>query len=202
DWDACLLVLEGHSDLVYSVVFLLDSNIVASASGDKTVRIWNAKTGKCEQVLKGHSNSANSVVFSHDSKMATSASDDGTARIWSMETGARVRIVPLGFSTRRLYFTGDDVSGLVTGVGVFSVKNKSNFAPSPIYVGSASSSIHEFSVDGITSWISYGERQLIWLPSWCRYGETAISGNRVVIGCRSGTLVFFSFSLSELRSLA
>ncbi|WAO94541.1 Hypothetical protein NCS54_01212900 [Fusarium falciforme] len=87
DWDACLLTLEGHSGEVRSVVFSHDSTMVASASYDKTVRIWNAKLGKCEQVLEGHSWPVSSVVFSHDSSMVASASYDKTVRIWNAKTG-------------------------------------------------------------------------------------------------------------------
>ncbi|KAG6979136.1 Vegetative incompatibility protein HET-E-1 [Fusarium oxysporum f. sp. conglutinans] len=87
NWDACLSVMEGHSDSVQSVVFSHDSKMVASASDDKTIRIWNIETGECKHVLKGHSDLVRSVVFSHDSKMVASASGDNTARIWNIETG-------------------------------------------------------------------------------------------------------------------
>ncbi|KAK7582828.1 hypothetical protein V3481_012126 [Fusarium oxysporum f. sp. vasinfectum] len=87
NWDACVLTLEGHSDFVNSVVFSHDSKKVASASDDKTIRIWNTETGDCERVLKGHSNRVRSVVFSHDSKKVASASSDKTIRIWNAETG-------------------------------------------------------------------------------------------------------------------
>ncbi|PCD20317.1 hypothetical protein AU210_016184 [Fusarium oxysporum f. sp. radicis-cucumerinum] len=86
-WDACLLILEGHGDFVNSVVFSHDSKKVASASDDKTIRIWNADTGECEQVLVGHNYSVSSVVFSHDSKKIASASWDKTVRIWNDEMG-------------------------------------------------------------------------------------------------------------------
>ncbi|KAM0294477.1 hypothetical protein ACHAPM_011216 [Fusarium culmorum] len=86
-WDACLLILEGHSDDVTSVMFSHDSKKVASASRDKTVRIWNAETGECEEILEGHRNEVNSVVFSHDSKKVASGSNDKTVRIWNAETG-------------------------------------------------------------------------------------------------------------------
>ncbi|CAG1984567.1 unnamed protein product, partial [Fusarium graminearum] len=87
NWDACLLTLEGHSSDVNSVVFSHDSRKVASGSGDKTIRIWDAETGDCERELKGHSKWVNSVVFSHDSKKVASGSYDKTIRIWNTETG-------------------------------------------------------------------------------------------------------------------
>ncbi|KAG6979752.1 Vegetative incompatibility protein HET-E-1 [Fusarium oxysporum f. sp. conglutinans] len=86
-WDACLLTLEGHSGRISSVVFSHDSTNLASASIDKTIRIWNAETGDCEQVLEGHSDLVTSVVFSHDSKKLASASYDETVRMWNAETG-------------------------------------------------------------------------------------------------------------------
>ncbi|KAH7117516.1 WD40-repeat-containing domain protein, partial [Dactylonectria macrodidyma] len=50
----CKQVLEGHNSEVTSVVFSHDSNVVTSASWDRTVRIWSVETGECKQVLEGH----------------------------------------------------------------------------------------------------------------------------------------------------
>ncbi|RYC77405.1 hypothetical protein BFJ63_vAg19721 [Fusarium oxysporum f. sp. narcissi] len=47
----CERVLEDHINWVNSVVFSHDSKKVASASDDKTIRIWNAKTGECEEIV-------------------------------------------------------------------------------------------------------------------------------------------------------
>ncbi|KAL7763957.1 hypothetical protein ACKLNR_005102 [Fusarium oxysporum f. sp. zingiberi] len=87
NWDTCLLTLEGHSSYVASVVFSPDSKKVASGSNDKTIRIWDVKTGKCERELKGHSRWVRSVVFSPDSKKVASGSNDKTIRIWDVKTG-------------------------------------------------------------------------------------------------------------------
>ncbi|KAL7972428.1 WD40-repeat-containing domain protein [Trichoderma sp. SZMC 28014] len=98
-WDPCLLILDGHNSDTISMVFSHDSKLLASASGDKTVRIWSTETGECRQVLLGHSSHVNSVAFSHDSKLLASTSDDKTVRIWSTETG-ECRQVLLGHHAR------------------------------------------------------------------------------------------------------
>jgi len=50
-WSACLQTLEGHSGGVNSVAFSPDSTRLASASWDRTVKIWDASSGACLQTL-------------------------------------------------------------------------------------------------------------------------------------------------------
>src|SRR6266480_198946 len=74
DWNACLQTLEGHSSGVNAVVFSSDGQRLASASYDRTIKIWDAASGACLQ-MEGHSDSVNSVVFSSDGQRLASASD-------------------------------------------------------------------------------------------------------------------------------
>ena len=67
NWSMCLQTLEGHSTHVSSVAFSHDSTQLASASHDRSVKIWDAGSGKCLQTLKGHNHRVTAVAFSHDS---------------------------------------------------------------------------------------------------------------------------------------
>jgi WD40 repeat protein len=61
--------------------------MLVSTSNDKTVQIWDTKTGKHKHILGGHSDLVGSAVFSHDSMMVVSSSFDKTVRIWNTKTG-------------------------------------------------------------------------------------------------------------------
>ncbi|KAK0710404.1 hypothetical protein B0T21DRAFT_352613 [Apiosordaria backusii] len=54
EWNACLQTLEGHGHSVSAVAFSPDGTTLASASGDKTVRLWDVATGEHRRTLKVH----------------------------------------------------------------------------------------------------------------------------------------------------
>lgn len=72
----------GHKGCVDSVSFSPDSSIIASASWDGTIRLWETETGKLKEVFKAHNGHMHAVVFIAGGTKLLTCSDDRTAKIW------------------------------------------------------------------------------------------------------------------------
>ncbi|AFY33697.1 sigma-54 interacting domain-containing protein [Calothrix sp. PCC 7507] len=75
--------LEGHSSPVYSVCFSPDGKTIATASGDRTVKLWDI-SGKQLKTFQGHSGAVRGVSFSPDGKTIATASLDSTVKLWDI----------------------------------------------------------------------------------------------------------------------
>ena len=86
--------LTGHQQLVNHVQFSPDGRLLASASFDKSLRVWCGKTGRFLFVLRGHVQSVYQLAWSGDSRMLVSGSADSTLKLWSVETRKLVNDLP------------------------------------------------------------------------------------------------------------
>ena len=83
--------LEAHRDTVSSIAISPDGKLLASASGDSTIKLWNLNDGSLVRELKGHTRRVNSVAFSPEGSLVASGSLDNTVRLWRVSDGSLVR---------------------------------------------------------------------------------------------------------------
>jgi WD40 repeat protein len=76
------MTLYGHQNHVMCVAYSPKQPLLASASADKTIRIWNTKSGKVEKTLYGHSGVVFSLAFSPDGATLASVGDDHNIFLW------------------------------------------------------------------------------------------------------------------------
>jgi WD40 repeat protein len=76
---------------VTSVAVSPDGKLVVSASGDRTIRLWDGKTGSPLRTLRGHPSGIYAVALSRDGRRILSGSDDGTIRLWDVATGRCIK---------------------------------------------------------------------------------------------------------------
>jgi WD40 repeat protein len=85
--------LRGHAASVTSVSYSNDGQLLASASSDQTVRLWNAPAGRLLYILRGHAGQVHSVECSPDGQFLASASADLTVRLWNTRSGRVARVL-------------------------------------------------------------------------------------------------------------
>jgi WD40 repeat protein/tRNA A-37 threonylcarbamoyl transferase component Bud32 len=95
-WDASTgwqlrCTFSGHTDAVTCVTYNPDGSRLASASQDKTVKVWYATTALELRTLRGHTGWVHSVAFSADGQHLASASEDKTVKVWDVTTGEELR---------------------------------------------------------------------------------------------------------------
>jgi len=82
-----LRTFKGHSDKVFSVAIIPNSNHIISASADHTLRLWDISTGQSLRTFEGHLDWVHGVVVTPDGRHVISVSADNTLRLWNISTG-------------------------------------------------------------------------------------------------------------------
>ena len=74
--------LDGHTQPVLDITFSPNNKYLASASGDKTIRLWDVLTETGSFKLEGHEAWVLALSWSPDSSLLTSGDEVGTVIVW------------------------------------------------------------------------------------------------------------------------
>ncbi len=82
--------LSTESQSITSFAFSPDGSTIATAS-NKTIKLWNSKTGREISSLNSHSQPVTTLAISPDGQTLVSGSDDKTIKLWNLATGQEIR---------------------------------------------------------------------------------------------------------------
>ena len=85
--------VSAHFSAVTSVAFTADSTGLLTASVDKTVKLWDAKTGKPIRAFPGHTSRVSALAVTPNGRYLVTAGDT-TVKIWELATSALVLSIP------------------------------------------------------------------------------------------------------------
>lgn len=119
--------LRIHSRNVNSLAFSYEGTMLASGSGDHTVRVWDTRTWLCLYILN-HLKGVHAVAFNPKSFIIASGGEEGYIRLWDATTGLCIKALPQTDQecvwTRSLAFSPDGnilAAGGGISVGLFDV---------------------------------------------------------------------------------
>jgi len=88
-----VVVLRGHDEVVRRIAWEPGGGRLATVSGDRTLRLWDAWRGTCLAVLRGHDGAVRGVDWLGAGRILATASEDRTARLWAVDRGAELTVM-------------------------------------------------------------------------------------------------------------
>jgi WD40 repeat protein len=94
-------------DIAHDVAFTGDGQLLAAALSDKTIKLWNGKTGALLRTLRGHNYAVHGIAISPDGQTLISGSSDKTIKQWNLKTGQLIRTLRDSQPVRQLLLSSD-----------------------------------------------------------------------------------------------
>ena len=89
-----LVLQTGHAEKVDGIAISFDNRLLASASADSTIRLWDVTLQRELRTLTGNGGGVKAVAFSPDGRLLASGGTDGNVRLWDVATGQQIRNLP------------------------------------------------------------------------------------------------------------
>ena len=76
---------QAHPLAIRAIALHPDGKTLASASEDRTVKLWDLETRKVRETLRGHTSFVHAVAFSPDGRTLATAGGDRVIKLWSRQ---------------------------------------------------------------------------------------------------------------------
>ena len=121
DTQELLYTVKGPSSRILDVAISNDGELLAAASEDGTVHLWQSSDSNSHRVLEGHTKSVSQVAFSSDGTLVASGSEDRSVRVWQVENGElsfsldnlEGKVLCIGFTPDGLFLAAGTDTGIV-----------------------------------------------------------------------------------------
>jgi WD40 repeat protein len=104
--------LKGHVKPVHAVCLSQDGTLAATGSWDKTVRLWDVRSGRCQHVLEAP-DEVRSVALTPDAQHVIGGTR-GAVRVWQTHSGSQVCEIAEGAAA---FAVSPDGQWLISGAG-------------------------------------------------------------------------------------
>lgn len=109
--------LRGHTDAIIAIAFSPDGSQLASASRDKTIKLWNLKTGEVVRSIAGAEQQLSSVAWSRDGKRLASGDVGLQVRLLDPASGAVLQTLAHPDAVGEVALNADGSLLAVAGLG-------------------------------------------------------------------------------------
>jgi WD40 repeat protein len=174
-----LLIQSGHHESVNDVSYSPDGTLIATASADKKIKLWDATSRKLLNDLEGHSGPVSAIDFSPDSALLASCGENNEAFIWHVQSGRLIHAL----------------RGHESGV------NSVAFSPDGKTLATAGGLYEGVSDNTIRIWDVQSGRQLRVLKehsSAVRFADFALSGTALISVGNDKTIKLWSLPKGQL----
>lgn len=84
-------IADAHNAGINAAAWSRDGTTVATSSFDKSIKLWDAASGKVKATLKGHAEHARTLAFSPDGRTLVSGGLDKTVRLWDLGKNVEIK---------------------------------------------------------------------------------------------------------------
>lgn len=109
---------KGHENWITAVTVLPDKRRMVTGSYDKTLRLWDLKTGVVLKKMEGHRNMVWGSTVSRDGRLIASGDANGEVIVWHGETGESLT-QPINAHTNLITSLDFSPDGTVLATGSF-----------------------------------------------------------------------------------